>query len=98
MLAVVCNTHVVKAMGEFGATFVSMAINETGNLIKDYIWRNYTTELEVSSHDRCYQWLLEWIAMHNHQLLHFTVTTVSRDSNAIMQFKYEPSAGQHIFK
>ncbi|VVC26894.1 ATPase, AAA-type, core,ATPase, AAA-type, conserved site,P-loop containing nucleoside triphosphate [Cinara cedri] len=98
MLAIVSNTYVAKAVGHLTWTLVSIALNETGNLVKEYIWRNYVTELEVSSSDRCYQWLLEWIAIHNDQLLHFTVTTVSRDSNAILKFEYEPNAGQHVFK
>lgn len=98
IFTVVSNTYLTKTIGQLGVSLVSKAINETENMIKEYIWRHYITELEVSSSDRCYQWLLEWIAKHNNQLLQFTVTTVSCDSNAIATFEYEPSVGKHTFK
>lgn len=83
-------------------SLASLAINESVVLAKGYFWRNYVTELEVSNSDKCYPWLLQWIAKHcNDQLLHFSVTTMFRKTEsglATSKFDYEPSAGEHVFK
>jgi len=100
-VATVTNKTVVKVAGLIGLSLASMVVDEAIGLIKRYVWRNYVTELEVSSSDKCYNWLLHWIAKHNQQLLHFSVTTVNQNTesaHATSKFDYEPNAGEHIFK
>lgn len=101
LLVVVSNMYMSRAVELVGLSLASMALNETVVLIKKYFWRNYVTELEVTNTDKCYQWLLQWIAKHNNQLLHFSVTTTyqTTDSGHITsKFTYEPSSGDHQFK
>lgn len=100
-LAAASSTYVARAVGMIGLSLTSMAISETFVVVKGYFWRNYVTELEVSSTDKCYHWLLQWIALHNDQLLHFTVNTVYKNAesgHATSKFDYEPCAGEHVFK
>jgi hypothetical protein len=100
--AAVSSTYVSRALGLMCLSLASLAVNETVELVKGYFWRNYITELEVSNSDKCYHWLLQWIARHcNDQLLHFSVTTTmpqTESSLEIPKFDYEPSAGEHMFK
>ncbi|XP_001949279.2 mitochondrial chaperone BCS1 isoform X2 [Acyrthosiphon pisum] len=100
-VATVSNKTVTKVVGLVGLSLASMVIDEAIGLIKQYVWRNYVTELEVSNTDKSYNWLLQWISKHNQQLLHFSVTTVCRNTesaHATSKFDYEPNAGEHMFK
>lgn len=100
-VAAVSNKTVSKVVGLVGLSLASMVIDEAIGLIKRYVWRNYVTELEVSNTDKSYHWLLQWISKHNQHLLHFSVTTVSRNTKSAHdtpKFDYQPNAGEHMFK
>lgn len=100
-VAAVFSKTVFKIAGLVGLSLSSIVINEMIELIKRYLWRNYVTELEVPNTDKSYHWLLLWISKHNQQLLHFSVTTVCRNTksaHATSKFDYEPNAGEHMFK
>lgn len=100
-VAAVSSEAVSKLVGLVSLSLASIVIDETIQLIKRYFWRNYVTELEVPNTDKSYNWLLQWISKHNQQLLHFSVTTVCRNTesaHSTSKFDYEPSAGEHMFK
>jgi len=97
----VSSNYVSKVVGLVSLSLASIVIDETIGLIKQYFWQNYVTELEVSNSDKCYHWLLQWISKYNEHLLHFSVTTVCRNTesgHATSKFDYEPSSGEHMFK
>lgn len=84
-----------------GARLTSTVISEIVVSLKGYYKRNYETELEVSSSDKCYHWLLQWISKQDDHLLHFSVTTTHQKTasgHATTKFDYEPSSGEHVFK
>ncbi|KAL5242746.1 hypothetical protein ACI65C_010156 [Semiaphis heraclei] len=100
-VAAISSKTVSKVVGLVSLSLASIVIDETIALIKQHLWRNYVTELEVSNTDKSYYWLLQWISKHNQQLLHFSVSTVCRNTgsaHATSKFYYEPSAGEHMFK
>lgn len=97
----VSSNYVSKVVGLVSLSLASIVIDETIGLIKRYFWQNYVTELEVSNSDKCYHWLLQWISKYNEHLLHFSVTTVCRNTESghvTSKFDYEPSSGEHMFK
>ncbi|XP_025199538.1 mitochondrial chaperone BCS1-like isoform X2 [Melanaphis sacchari] len=100
-MAAVSSKYMLKVVELVGLSLASIVIDETIGLVKQYFWRNYVTELEVSNSDKCYNWLLQWISKHNQHLLHFSVTTVCRNTDSghvTSKFDYEPSSGDHMFK
>lgn len=63
--------------------------------------RNAMVTLEVSSRDKSYQWLLQWITRHASHTKHLSVeTTFQQLGNGSVKTKFDfvPSPGVHFFR
>ena len=63
--------------------------------------RHYMMTLEVSSKDKCYHWLLQWIETHGGRTQHLSVnTTFTQNETGKINtaFNFVPSPGTHLFR
>lgn len=63
--------------------------------------RNFMVTLEVSSRDKSYQWLLQWISQHAAHTKHLSAETTFQqleNGSVRTRFDFVPSPGIHFFR
>lgn len=63
--------------------------------------RHFMITLEVSSRDKSYQWLLQWISKHASHTKHLSAETTFQqleDGSVRTRFDFVPSPGVHFFR
>jgi chaperone BCS1 len=63
--------------------------------------RHFMITLEVSSRDKSYQWLLQWISRHASHTKHLSAETTFQqleDGSVQTSFNFVPSPGIHFFR
>ena len=63
--------------------------------------RNFMVTLEISSRDKSYQWLLQWITKHACHTKHLSVETTFQqlpNGSVKTRFDFVPSPGVHLFR
>lgn len=94
------NPYFGAGTGLFGLGLAAAALRKGTQVAQVVFRRTCLVSLEVSSRDKSYEWLLEWITRNARNSQHRSVSTVfeQHDTGKIStHFNYMPSIGQHFF-
>lgn len=94
------NPYFGAGTGLFGLGLAAAALRKGAQVAQVIFRRQCLITLEVSSRDKSYEWLLEWITCNARNSQHRSVATVfeQHETGKIStHFNFMPSVGQHFF-
>ena len=90
--------------GGFGLAILAVgasALRSSARLSLDLLKRHFVISLEVTSKDKAYPWILQWISKQGSRTQHLSVDTVVRNigHNTVQtSFDFVPGPGQHFIR